>query len=274
MATITNAEVCPDPVRIDGESFYPRVMPNGKTFYYIRQSNIPGMLRKIALEHWYGKTERDGILGRLTAFVNAESQGDGAVAAGKFLAELKAIGSLSLYGYQKRDGAADIGTNAHDWLHAKLTGGKEPVLLPGVAEAVEPATEWLQTHQVEALAVERVVFDDDSGVAGRIDLAARADGTVAICDWKTGKCYDEKAKELYLEVRLQNHLYRRGWSCQNGNGSRSKGGWILKLPRDPGEKFAAYPVPWDQNVMDAYDHLVRAWKSMRQAANLFAGGYR
>lgn len=274
MAAITNHEVCPDPIRIEGESFYPRVMPSGKTFYYIRQSNIPDLLRKHALEHWYGATEREGILSRLETFINRESQGDGAAAAGLFLAELKAIRAQSLYGYQKRDKAADIGTNAHDWLKARLTGAKEPVLLPGVQEAIESALEWLETHQVEALAVERVVFDDESGVAGRIDLAARVDGQIAICDWKSGKVWDEKKKELYLEVRLQNHLYRRGWSCQNGNGSRSKGGWILKLPRDPGERFAAYSVPWDQYIMDLYDHLVAAWRSMRKAQGLFSGGYR
>lgn len=264
----------PEPVTIDGAAFYPKVEPDGRTRYFIRQSGIPDMLRKHALEWWMGNQEREGIMLRLESWTQTNAKGDGVIPAGELLAELGAIRGTKLYGYQRRDKKADFGTNAHDWLQWKLSGGKEPVVMPGVEAAVKPALEWLETHQVEAVAVECVVFDDKSGVAGRIDLAAKVDGAVSICDWKTGKVADAKTGKLYLEIELQNHLYRRGWSSMYGNGNRSKGGWILKLPASPEEQFRAYPVPWNQNVMDLYDHLVSAWKSMRMAQGLFAGGYR
>lgn len=264
----------PEPVTIDHAAFYPRAGPDGRTRYFIRQSGIPDMLRKHALEWWMGNQEREQIMARLRAWTHEHSAGDGVIPAGELLAELGAIEATKLYGYQRRDKKADFGTNAHDWLKWRLSGGKEPVLLPGVEIATKPATEWLETHKVEAVACECVVFDDKSGVAGRIDLAARIDGTVSIADWKTGKVADAKSGDLYLEVRLQNHLYRRGWSSMYGNGNRSKGGWILKLPSSAEEEFKAHPVPWEQHIMDLYDHLVAAWKSMRAAQGLFAGGYR
>ena len=90
----------------------------------------------------------------------------------------------------KRDDAADRGTNVHDVvLHALATGSPVPdmpSLTPEERGFAQAVIGWWLDKRPEPLLAELVVADPDGlGVAGRLDLVAMIDGRRTLVDLKT-----------------------------------------------------------------------------------------
>src|SRR5262249_4569544 len=103
--------------------------------------------------------------------------------------------------------AATIGTAVHagiEW-HLRTQLGEDAGPAPSLPEAavwaVESWKDWAQSVTLEPLAIERVVYCEDCGYAGTLDLYARVRGRLTVVDWKTGRA-------IYPEAFLQNAAYR------------------------------------------------------------------
>jgi hypothetical protein len=86
---------------------------------------------------------------------------------------------------------AQVGTDAHEWIEAQLTGQPLPDLW---GESLEVADQWLgltQNHWLEPLMVERTVFHPEYGYAGTLDYGGYLDGLLTLGDVKTGRSLRE-----------------------------------------------------------------------------------
>ncbi len=89
------------------------------------------------------------------------------------------------------DHLAQIGTDAHEYIEADLTGAELP---DQWGEAFEVAEQWLafrQEHWVEPLLVERTLYHPDLGYAGTMDFGGYIDGTLTLGDVKTSRTVRE-----------------------------------------------------------------------------------
>lgn len=89
------------------------------------------------------------------------------------------------------------------------------------AWAVESWKDWAQSVALESLAIERVVYCEDCGYAGTLDLYARVKGIPTVLDWKTGRA-------IYPEAFLQNVAYRHAAARL---GMPPEQGIIVRLPK-------------------------------------------
>lgn len=101
--------------------------------------------------------------------------------------------------------ARDLGSQVHDCCQRIALG--EPLRLPASeagAKIVLAYQEWFERWVDRVVGVERVVWDDQYGYAGRYDLLAvlRGDSGPALLDLKT-------SRSIYPEVALQLAAYRK-----------------------------------------------------------------
>lgn len=82
---------------------------------------------------------------------------------------------------------AQVGTDAHEWIEAELTGQELPLMW---GEALEVAHQWVnlrQQHWLEPEWVEATVFHPDYGYAGTLDFGGYCDGVLTLGDVKSGR---------------------------------------------------------------------------------------
>jgi hypothetical protein len=96
--------------------------------------------------------------------------------------------------YIKKQEAATIGTNAHDWL-AEFFSGKNPPLPSPDADyrpSIDAALKWIEQHPVCFLTNEKPIYSLKHKFSGRMDGTALVDDQLTLVDFKTGNgIYDE-----------------------------------------------------------------------------------
>ena len=104
-----------------------------------------------------------------------------------------------------RKGAADAGTLAHAMVEAHLQGEDPQALLDG--QPVETATgaetafgaflDWRESQTFEPITTEAAFVSETYRFGGTIDaVGLTSGGKVTLCDWKTGKAYEEHLLQL------------------------------------------------------------------------------
>lgn len=158
--------------------------------------------------------------------------------------------------YERRDTAADTGTDLHDYLEQRAKGGPVPELLTARERAVE---QFLALYRPEFLFVESQVFSITDGWAGSCDAFVRIYGRVYVLDLKTSPnaVTDHKA-------RLQLAAYSHGDFI--GEDDREvapipvcEGGLILAIPRDTPENWQLIETPAGPHEYATFLACKRLW---------------
>jgi hypothetical protein len=119
---------------------------------------------------------------------------------------------------------------------------------------VESWKDWAKSVALEPLALERVVYCEDCGYAGTMDLYAGVKGIPTILDWKTGRA-------IYPEALLQNVAYRHAAARL---GMPADQGMVVRLPKrldDPAWEAMAFPPTI---TVDEFLAALRLWQWQRR----------
>jgi hypothetical protein len=128
-----------------------------------------------------------------------------------------------------RDRAGRRGTNVHERALMALASGEPVPDFEGLADDEQgyanAVVEFWLDHAPDPLNVEQVVYSEELGVAGRMDLRARIQGKVILLDAKTSGFIGEKD---HVQVAGYDHL---ATDCGIGDSEEQ---WILRLAEDGG----------------------------------------
>ena len=140
---------------------------------------------------------------------------------------------------KERDKAANIGTQAHDWIKWHTRGalgfdpGAEPALSEGALRSVSAWLDWTAAVDYVPLYAERRVYCPRCAVAGTLDAIGKVAGKVVLLDVKTGKA-------VYNEAHMQINFYRHMAARE---GIRTDNMMVVRLPKTPEEPdFDVVPV--------------------------------
>lgn len=96
---------------------------------------------------------------------------------------------------QKRDEAADIGTEVHNWIkqfiYAKKNNTQIPEVLPNmddrVVNGIMAFISWYNVNQIEFLESERITYSKEYNYIGTFDALINLNGVITLADYKSGK---------------------------------------------------------------------------------------
>lgn len=160
----------------------------------------------------------------------------------------------------KRDTAADVGTQLHEYARASLAG--QAPALPNnevVQRVIGALIDWRCKHDIQPIGLERRIMSQRHWYAGTCDFFGKIDGRLCVLDFKTGSgIYDEfwlqtagydiaLTEELALPFDLDH--------------------WIVRLDKKTGEFDAvrkhASPVHIDAWLsLVAFDRSARRFKEV------------
>ena len=174
---------------------------------------------------------------------------------------------------QKRDTAADYGTEAHALLQELYvdTNISVPAKFQPVVDAWE---QWLDESELQILAREQSLYyhDEPTGVsfAGTADVIAKdADGNYVICDYKTGaSIYPEYSLQMAAYVKAFEQLYLHkviNISSFPYPPTPKVRAVIVKLPKEEGGELETRElnnIPYHQEAFIHAYHLLK-WQSSR-----------
>lgn len=128
---------------------------------------------------------------------------------------------------KKAQGAADSGTNVHDYAEAFIKKKPLPLLLTDQAKlGVEAFHKWIDSHHVKFLSSERRIFSREHYYAGTCDFVAEIDGVMGVGDFKT-------SSGIYPEMRLQTAAYQH--ALEEEKGIKFPVRWIVRFDKKTGE---------------------------------------
>jgi hypothetical protein len=142
--------------------------------------------------------------------------------------------------------AANIGTLVHEWVEQhvdhKLGVAAAPSMptnktLRGAAEAY---LGWEDTHEIEYIFSERMIYSVDHHYSGTADIGARVDGELTVVDVKT-------SKHLYETFKLQTACYMQALNEEFEDPFVNR--IIVQLPKTGSSTFTEY----DLGKMSEYD---------------------
>lgn len=158
-----------------------------------------------------------------------------------------------------RQEAADIGTQAHNWIERYLKGeNPEWPEHPNVRNSCEAAVKWIEQHHWITRAIEQQLYLPDLGVAGICDWWAEIDGELCVPDWKTSKA-------LYGTYRYQTAAYAKAIEEEYGIKSRTR--WLLRIDKETGE-FEDLRIPKSEFAADyrAFKAAVQLYKREQEVS--------
>lgn len=127
----------------------------------------------------------------------------------------------------KRDEAADIGTQAHNWIESYLRGeNPDWPEHENVRKSCEAAVKWTDLHHWETVEVEKQIYHPKYGYAGILDWWVLIDGVPSIPDWKT-------SKYIYPSYHYQTAAYLKAVEYEMD--VRIEDRWILRIDKNTGE---------------------------------------
>lgn len=153
--------------------------------------------------------------------------------------------------------ASEIGSQAHaliEWtLKARML--EQPGPAPRITDKAQWSfmawEDWAKSVELKPIFVEQVVYSENYGYAGTLDLLAEVNGKLTVLDWKTGKA-------VYCEAHLQNAAYRQAIR-EMGHGDPVQG-IIVRLPKvetDP--EFEAVEALPEPECFDVFLHTLNLW---------------
>ena len=268
------------PVRLGGSDYY-----WVGTEKYPRVTTVLGCLSKPALVHWSGQIEREAC------FEAAEEALDRYTRAGLALGSFKAYmlealaeklgrsknGNIKLASQVKKEGGADIGRQAHDyiqWYLKKQLGlehGHEPKLHDKAINAAVTWINWAESVHLEAIRVEHQVYSDIHKSAGTLDLDSKIDYQGArrrcVWDWKSTNRSKTAPDGIYFEAKVQVATYRE-MLVGLGEGPEFTLAGILRLPKNIEEE--PYATPFIMEPEEAMRHAAffedvrRTWQGIQE----------
>lgn len=125
--------------------------------------------------------------------------------------------------------AADVGTDAHDWIEKYIKSRIEDTTEPDMPEddnvlvAVTGFLNWENEHSVKFLSSERLIYSKKYNYVGTLDIEAEVDGKRCLVDIKT-------STGLYNDVRMQTAAYLK--ADEEENGKKYHGRWAVRLSKE------------------------------------------
>lgn len=161
--------------------------------------------------------------------------------------------------------AADIGTQAHQAIEAYLAGSHDNAsdveLAPldeRVTSCVSAAKDWLNSHDVSPISVERRIYSRKHRYSGTMDLLAKVDGRLAVVDWKSSKGF-------YPEFFFQTAAY--AGAVEEETGERIERRWLVRLGKDDGA-FEPHELRNRRELKDDYRAFLGLLRAHRRLQNI------
>lgn len=144
----------------------------------------------------------------------------------------------------KRDTAADIGTQIHDWIDQYIAG-KDPEVPKDekVANGVLAFLDWVDKNKVKFEQSEKIVYSKKYQYVGKMDAIAIVNGVRTLIDYKS-------SKGVYLPMRYQTAAYLVAWNEEHGQDIKDR--MILHLGKETGE-FRAIDFTDEKELMDDFE---------------------
>ena len=127
-----------------------------------------------------------------------------------------------------KQAAADIGTQTHRAIEAYLRDNSTPPPDEGtpVRSCYDAARNWLSSHVIQTVALERISYSRQFRYIGTPDDIAYVDGVLSLIDWKS-------SKGIYPEYFLQTAAYVRAYGEETGDYCKKR--YIVKLGKEDGQ---------------------------------------
>ena len=145
----------------------------------------------------------------------------------QFQEDLEIVYTGAKYAWkEKRDEAASIGTQAHNWIESYLKGEDPPwPVNPQVCRTCEAAVEWIKSVKWVTKKIEHQIYIPELGVAGICDWFAEINGVLAVPDWKT-------SKELRSSYAYQTAAYLK--ALENEFDVIIPDRWLIRIDKETG----------------------------------------
>lgn len=145
--------------------------------------------------------------------------------------------ACSLHEVRKQE-AADLGTEVHDWAEAYINHKLKPKTnpmpdmptRPGAQVAAMAFLDWEKEHKVKFVSSERVVYSKKHDFIGKMDIEAKIDGDLCLVDIKS-------SNGLYNSVNMQTAAYAK--ADEEESGREYKGRWALRVAKETEEEYMA-----------------------------------
>ncbi len=174
------------------------------------------------LIYWATGLARDFLMENLKKLI-ADTQGD----------KIAALINEAVKQHQiKKEKAADVGTQVHDWVEQFIKAKTEkdwPVIPkdPQVYNGINAFLKWVDEYKVKFLSSEKQIYSRKYKYAGIMDAEAIIDRRKCVIDFKTSKA-------IYPEFRMQVAAYQGAAEEESGK-LYSGNKWLVRFGKDDGE---------------------------------------
>lgn len=130
---------------------------------------------------------------------------------------------------EKKEEAATIGDQAHNWVEAYIKG--ESLDMPESREAqiaVNAFLDWEKANNVKFISSERVIYSKKHDFIGKMDIEAKVNGKLCLIDIKT-------SGSIYNTYYMQTAAYLR--ADEEESGRKYKGRWIIRLAKETEKEY-------------------------------------
>jgi len=153
-----------------------------------------------------------------------------------------------------RDEAGNVGSDTHryieEWLRDPMKA--RPPVHPQAFKACQAFCAWYKQHKVKVIECEKIVYHDELGYCGTLDVEAEVDGERSIIDNKA-------ASGFWREMPLQLGGYALALEAMTGR--RYDHGWVNVLDKKTGTPVSYY-VPLAQ-VKSLWPHCVTWYRALQ-----------
>ena len=209
-------------------------------------TTVLNCLAKPAITPWSVKTVCDYMEDNLRLLLSGNSFSVEAV--------FRVIAEARTAHERERQKAADIGTEAHDWLEAywlSIVRKTDTPPMPAdgpVRNCVDAALDWIKDHDMKPILFERPFYSRLHKFTGKEDFVGMVDGELSIIDYKS-------SNGIYPETALQTAAYAKMYEEEFGVPVARR--WALKLGKHDG-KVEPKPYPPETLELDwqAFLHVL------------------
>lgn len=221
-------------------------------------------VNKPALIPWAARLERETVTEAAAALYEDLVKSRQAYPRSWYLTELHArLGQVKAHQRALEQGG-DLGSEIHkivEWTIRTAIGaeaGPRPVVQPAALLGLAAFESWAASVRLKPLLTERTVFSLTHGYAGTMDLLARVEGVVTVCELKSSKA-------VYPENFLQACAYR---VAMEEMGYAPQASLIIRLPKTATDAFEVRPVPPAAELFPVFlaAKQMWAWQQSNEAA--------
>ena len=167
---------------------------------------------------------------------------------------------------RKKEEAADIGTQAHQWIERVLRWEQDRTKKPEAPEVrrcCEAALAFLDASKLRHVSTEQRIYSRRYGYAGTLDKIALLAGRHVVLDWKTGS-------GIWPEHRLQTAAYAAAWEEEHGADIPVR--IIVRLGKQDGKFHVQQLAGWreDFKVFRACKQILD-WRAKHKTKNAKKG---